>query len=81
MAHIHMYMYTKQVFVLIIDHISETEIIYGVLVYLFDVFHDTDIHSVCVCLGIVNLWAYKLFLITATLRIIGNICFSFIFSC
>lgn len=48
MAHIHMYMYTKQVFVLIIDHISETEIIYRVLVYLFDVFHDTDIHSVCV---------------------------------
>lgn len=48
MAHIHMSMYTKQVFVLIIDHISEIEIIYGVLVYLFDVIHDTDIHSVCV---------------------------------
>lgn len=75
-------MNVKQVFVLIIDHISATEITYGVLVYLFDVFHDTDIQSVCVCVcGIVNLCAYILFIITATLRIICNMCFSIIFSC
>lgn len=46
-------MNVKQVFVLIIDHISATEITYGVLVYLFDVFHDTDIQSVCVFVCVV----------------------------